>query len=79
MNMVIPRSQSHWLSMVAKYDSSYFSIIPGIYRAGSTSSYTSCAMRDPAGFGTGCPDWRAIDGKQWWIRDTPFSEPNGDY
>jgi Tyrosine-protein kinase ephrin type A/B receptor-like len=23
--------------------------------------------------------WQASDGGQWWLRDTPYSEPNGDY
>lgn len=36
-------------------------------------------MRDPTRFGSGCTDWQALDGKQWWIRDTVFTEPNGDY
>eukprot|EP00913_Durusdinium_trenchii_P012748 g11970.t1 len=23
--------------------------------------------------------WKTIDGSDWWLRDTPFGEPNGDY
>ena len=26
-----------------------------------------------------CGGWRAHDGKDWWLRDSTYSEPNGDY
>ena len=55
--------------------------MPGIYSTVGGKNYAGlgCVMRDPVKYGSGCPDWRAIDGGTWWIRDTPFSEPNGDY
>ncbi len=79
LQMVIPRSKSHWLSMTSKYDSSYFATVPGIYSPVGGTSYTSCIMRDHAVYSTWCPDWQALDGGHWWIRDTVFNEPNGDY
>jgi hypothetical protein len=79
MDIVMPRSKAHWLSMFNKYGSSYFDIIPGIYRVGGQGNYTGCIMRNPASYGSGCPDWRVGDGGRWWIRDTTFGEPNGDY
>jgi hypothetical protein len=27
----------------------------------------------------GSPEWGVKDGGRWWLRDTTFSEPNGDY
>lgn len=79
LNMVIPRTKAHWLAMVARYDTSYFAAIPGIYNTVSSTSYTTCIMRDPTAYGSGCSGWRALDGGKWWLRDSTFSEPNGDY
>jgi hypothetical protein len=42
-------------------------------------NYTSYIMRNPKYYGTGAPDWRVADGGRWWLRDTTFGEPNGDY
>lgn len=42
-------------------------------------NYTSFIMRNPIYYGTGAPDWRVRDGGRWWLRDTTFGEPNGDY
>jgi len=42
-------------------------------------NYTGCIMRDPASYGSGCSDWRVPDGGKWWLRDSTYSEPNGDY
>ncbi len=74
MNLAVPRTQAHFSAMVGRYGSSYFSILPGIYKPGSGGSYTYCAMRSG-----GCPDWRALDGGAWFIRSSAFGEPNGDY
>jgi hypothetical protein len=42
-------------------------------------NYTTYIMRNPKYYGTGAPDWKVADGGRWWLRDTTFSEPNGDY
>jgi hypothetical protein len=42
-------------------------------------NYTSYIMRNPKYYGTGAPDWGVRDGGRWWLRDTTFGEPNGDY
>ena len=36
-------------------------------------------MRDPRFYGTGTEDWRTGDGGRWWLRNSTFGEPNGDY
>ena len=74
MDIVFPRSQAHWVSMVARFDTSYFATIPGVYKTGNGGNYTNCAMNS-----NGCSDWRVGDGGRWWLRDTSYSEPNGDY
>jgi hypothetical protein len=42
-------------------------------------NYTTYIMRDPVYYGTGAPDWKVPDNGRWWIRDTTYGEPNGDY
>lgn len=79
LDIVYPRSKAHWTSMMAKYGSSYFKTVPGISKPSNGGSYTTCAMRDPKSYGSGCKDWRVPDGGRWWLRDSVYSEPNGDY
>jgi hypothetical protein len=45
----------------------------------STSGGNPQVMRNPIYYGTGAVDWKVPDGGRWWLRDTTFSEPNGDY
>lgn len=45
-----------------------------IYKTGGGGRYTGCAMKKGS-----CGGWRAYDGKDWWLRDTTYGEPNGDY
>ena len=52
----------------------YFKTAYGVYRAGSGGSYTSCSMHSG-----GCGGWQVPDGGRWWIRDSLFNEPSGDY
>lgn len=79
MDIAVPRTQAHISAMLARYGTGYFTVVPGIYKTTAGGSYTTCAMRDPASYGTGCADWRAVDGGKWWLRDTAHTEPNGNY
>jgi len=36
-------------------------------------------MRDPNYYGSGASDWKVKDDGRWWLRDSTYSEPNGDY
>ena len=36
-------------------------------------------MRNPNFYASGTSAWTVPDGGRWWLRDTVFSEPNGDY
>ncbi|MBT9556815.1 MAG: hypothetical protein IV100_12345, partial [Myxococcales bacterium] len=77
--MAVPRSQAHWTSMVGFFGTTYFNVAPGIYGT-AAGNYTNCAMRDPTYYGAGsCSNWNAVDGGRWWLRDTNYGEPNGDY
>lgn len=77
-------------NVIGSTDYTYFANVSGIYRTGSTTgnTYVSFPMRSvdyatrvdgrPQA-GTYAPDWRVLDNGRWWLRDTPFTEPNGDY
>lgn len=92
LDLVYPRSPQHWQAMNnyvrnVRGDSSnaFFATVYVVYRmpGGSSGSrggnYTSVIMRDPRFYGSGTEDWRTGDGGRWWLRNTTFSEPNGDY
>ena len=65
--------------MLAVFDTSYFAVVPGVHKASSYGSYTSCIMRDPIAYKTGCKDWKVPDNGRWWLRDSPHGAPSGDY
>lgn len=75
-----PRSPNWWdAAWTWSGNSSYFAVMSGVYKTAGGSTYVSYAMRDPNYYGSGAPDWRVADGGRWWLRDTNYSEPNGDY
>ncbi len=74
MDIVYPRTKAHWDSMIARFSTSYFPFIPGVYKTGGGGNYTGCVMNS-----SGCGGWRVGDGGQWWLRSSTYSEPNGDY
>jgi hypothetical protein len=76
MDIVVPRTRAHWASLLAQYDTTYFSIVPGISKPAPGGNFTTIAMNSDEV----PPDtWQALDGKEWWLRDTRYTEPNGDY
>tara|TARA_B100001750_G_scaffold180217_1_gene148621 strand:+ start:488 stop:1327 length:840 start_codon:yes stop_codon:yes gene_type:complete len=77
MQMVVARTNAHWQSMFARYPSS-FATVPGVSKPAGGGNYTSCAMNSATG-GSLCNQWDAVDGGAWFVRATPFGEPNGDY
>ena len=92
LDLIYPRSSQHWTAMnnyvknvLGDSTNDYFQTTYVVYRMpGSTGgsrsgNYTSVIMRDPRFYGTGTEDWRTGDGGRWWLRNTTFGEPNGDY
>lgn len=92
LDIVYPRSPQHWQAMrnyvttvLGDAGNAFFATPYAIYRtttgAGGSrnGNYTGVIMRDPRFYGTGTEDWRTGDGGRWWLRNTTFSEPNGDY
>ncbi|CAF34153.1 virion structural protein [Synechococcus phage S-PM2] len=91
LDLIYPRSPQHYESMIkfcrdvlGQNIGVYFSSFVGaVYRTTSAGNgggnYTSRVMRDPRFYPSGAPDWRVPDGGRWWLRNTTFGEPNGDY
>lgn len=93
LDLVYPRSKYHWRAMhnyvrgvIGSADNTYFATTYAVIRetggtgAGSSGgNYTSQVMRDARYYGSGTYDWQVPDGGRWWLRDTTFGEPNGDY
>ena len=86
LDLVYPRSQAHWKSMyeyvvnvLGSSTGTYLRTTGAIHRVGGIGNYTSLSMRDPNSYESGAPDWKVPDLGRWWIRDNPYSEPNGNY
>jgi hypothetical protein len=92
LDLVFPRSPQHWQAMrnyvtnvLGDSGNAFFQVTYVVYRTTSTTggsrggNYTGVIMRDPRFYGTGTSDWRTGDGGRWWLRNSTFGEPNGDY
>lgn len=87
LDIVYPRSKYHWRAMsnyvrnggLAGSYSSYFQIPYGVHKTSGGGNYTGTIMRSAAHYGSGSSDHRVNDGGRWWLRDSTFGEPNGDY
>ena len=62
--------------MLARYGFRYFRIMPGVY-GDSAGDYSAWAMNSASPHVA--TNWHAIDGGSWWLRDTPYSQPSGNY
>jgi hypothetical protein len=93
LELMVPRSQTHWKSIydyiynvLGSNYTTYLKTI-NIYKTASYGNYSGYAMFDQrygnsgstTGSYNGAPDWRTKDGGLWYLKDIPFSEPNGDY
>jgi hypothetical protein len=78
MNIVIPRSEMHWKILLDRYDKTYFSVVPGIYKETDGNS-VEVPMNSDAMTATGENGYRALDGGKWWLRDDMFSQPDNNY
>lgn len=85
LDLVYPRSKQHWKSMyefvvsiLGSSVSTYLRTCGAVYNT-NVGNYTSQILRNPLYYGTGATDWRVPDGGRWWLRDTTYGEPNGNY
>ena len=74
MDIVVPRSKAHWVSLLNSTGESYFSLVPGIYKPSSGGDYSTMAMNS-----ANVPNWIAVDHGSWWLSDVATGEPTGDY
>jgi hypothetical protein len=75
-----PRSHEWWLIVENVYGRIYgsYNAVPGVYRPDGSGTYVGCIMRS-SHYGSSCANWRVADGGRWWLRNSTFTEPNGDY
>ena len=76
MRLAVPRTRAHWASLLTRYGPRFFRVVPGIFgvAAGNFSLWPMNSASPHV-----ARTWRAIDGGSWWLRDTPFSQPSGNY
>jgi hypothetical protein len=79
LQMAIWRSETQQIHMLEKFGSHYFQVAPGIIGtdAAENTDLKNYAMNSKTRNIT--QYYKAIDNGHWFIRDTPFAEPNGDY
>lgn len=76
MNIAIPRTKAHLTALHTKYGAGYFQTVPGVYGLAAVNhSGQVFNSNNP----TVAANWKALDGKSWFAKDTAHSEPNGDY
>lgn len=75
MDLVVPRSRLHALSLIGTYGAT--NIVPGIYST-TIENDSTCTMFSASG--SACvSNWNAIDGGDWFLNQFSTGEPNGDY
>lgn len=74
MDIVVPRSKEHWISLLNVTGQQFFELVPGIYKPSSGGDYSTYAMNS-----ANVPNWVAVDQGSWWLSDMPIGEPTGDY
>jgi hypothetical protein len=84
LDIYYPRSKEHWAAIynfgVTINNLNMINTAAGaVHRNGGGGNYTSTIMRSSRYYETGTTDWRVPDDGKWYLRDTTFSEPNGDY
>ena len=77
LQIVIPRSEKHFDTMINRFGKDPFrQAMAGVYKPRNFESYTFVAMNSGVMPENG---YKALDGGEWWIRDTKYGEPSGDY
>lgn len=89
LDIFYPRSKEHWAAIynfVVNISGSTIAndikTVGAVHRIGSGyigGNYSSTVMRNSRYYITGTTDWRVPDDGKWFIRDTTYSEPSGDY
>ena len=76
MQLVIPRSRAHALSLIANYGDT---VVPGVYGTEEGVNYGACPMSSSSSCANVQSDWTSLDGGDWFLNQFSTGEPNGDY
>ncbi len=70
------RSKAHYADLIRVYgaNSNYFATASGVFMPYGGGDYRGYPMNS-----RNMPNWKALDDGPWWIRDSTFGEPSGDY
>jgi hypothetical protein len=84
LDIYYPRSKDHWAAIYNfGVTINSLNLINGpagaVHRNGGGGNYTTTVMRNSRYYATGTTHWRVPDDGKWYLRDTTYSEPNGDY
>ena len=86
LDLFYPRSKPHWVAIyqfVVNVSGSTvendIKTVGAVHRNGGGGNYTGTEMRSSRYYVSGTSDWRVPDDGRWFIRDTTYGEPNGDY
>ena len=86
LDIFYPRSKEHWAAIynfvVTVSNSTIVNDIKtvgAVYKTTGGGNYTTTVMRNSRYYATGTTDWRVPDDGKWFIRDTTYVEPNGNY
>lgn len=81
LDIIYPRSKEHIKAMLTFLGTNNVSTkvamrtCGGVHRTTGSGSYIDYPMNSESNV----PDWKVPDGGRWWLSDSPYSEPNGDY
>ena len=84
LDIYYPRSKQHWAAIynfgVTINSLNLINSPAGaVHQNGSGGNYTTTVMRNSRYYETGTTQWRVPDDGKWYLRDTTYTEPNGDY
>ena len=79
LQLAVWRTEAHMHAMLHRYGTKYFAAVPGVYGKAGTSGHSFSKYSMFSSEPEVNKYWRAIDTGSWFIRGTPFAQPNGDY
>ena len=90
LQLCVPRSPQWWTAAAKAVlnfrpggsPADYFASTYGVWGINSGGNYTGQIMRHGPSYGgnsVSTGTHRALDNGRWWLRNSTFSEPNGDY
>jgi len=86
LDIFYPRSKEHWAAIynfVVTVSGSTIAndvkTVGAVHRNGAGGNYTTTVMRSSRYYLSGTVDWRVPDDGKWFIRDTTYIQPDGNY